>query len=46
MKLENFELVELTEAELSLIEGGSHFKDFFEGVVCGLGIVAFLATVV
>ena len=43
MKINQFELVELNEIELKNIEGGSHLRDFFTGVCCGLGIVRFLA---
>lgn len=45
MKTENLELVELNETELTQIEGGSHVKDFFEGVLCGLTVVGFLASI-
>ena len=45
MKIENLELVQLNEIELTQIEGGSHLKDFVEGIACGLGFAGFLVSV-
>jgi len=45
MKTEKIELVELSEAELTLIEGGSHLRDFMEGISCGLACAGFAIAV-
>ncbi|PBI88892.1 hypothetical protein BSF41_22600 [Flavobacterium sp. ACN2] len=45
MKTENLELEQLNEIELIQIEGGSHLKDFVEGIACGLAFAGFLASV-
>lgn len=39
------ELIDLNENELLLIEGGSHFRDFAEGIACGLAGAGFLMAV-
>ncbi|WP_165829050.1 hypothetical protein [Flavobacterium sp. HTF] len=39
----NLELTELNENDLLLIEGGtSHWRDFAEGVACGLAGAGFI----
>jgi hypothetical protein len=45
MKAEKLELVELSETELYQIEGGSHLKDFVEGIACGLAFAGFAIAV-
>jgi len=45
MNIENLELIELCENDLLVIDGGSHFKDFAEGVACGLGAAGFIMAV-
>jgi hypothetical protein len=41
----DFELIELNENELLLIEGGSHLRDFAEGIACGLAGAGFIMAV-
>ncbi|WP_263362374.1 hypothetical protein [Flavobacterium collinsii] len=39
------ELVEMNEVELVLVEGGSHLKDFIEGMAVGLAFAGFIVAV-
>ncbi|WP_276379070.1 hypothetical protein [Flavobacterium sp. H4147] len=41
----NTELIELSENDLLTIEGGSHFRDFAEGIACGLAGAGFIIAV-
>ena len=41
----DLELIELSDNDLLVIEGGSHWRDFAEGVSCGLAGAGFIMAV-